>query len=56
MNRRDFLANSGKTLLGTATLASFPASIQKALDIDAKVETGKIKKKKKKIILTKKKR
>ena len=52
MNRRDFLANSGKTLLGTATLASFPASIQKALAIDAKVETGSIQDVKHVIILT----
>lgn len=52
MNRRDFLANSTKTIFGTAALASFPASIQKALAIDAKVETGTIKDVKHVIILT----
>lgn len=52
MNRRDFLVNSTKTIFGTAALASFPASIQKALAIDAKVETGTIKDVKYVIILT----
>lgn len=52
MNRRDFILNSGKGLLGTAALASFPASIQKALAIDAKVETGTIKDVKHVVILT----
>ena len=52
MNRRDFLVNSTKTIFGTAALASFPASIQKALAIDAKVETGTIKDVKHVIILT----
>lgn len=52
MNRRDFLVNSSKTLMGTAALASFPASIQKALAIDAKVETGTIQDVKHVIILT----
>ena len=52
MNRRDFLVNSSKTIFGTAALASFPASIQKALAIDAKVETGTIKDVKHVIILT----
>lgn len=52
MNRRDFLANSTKTIFGTAALASFPVSIQKALAIDAKVETGTIKDVKHVIILT----
>ena len=52
MNRRDFLVNSSKTIMGTAALASFPASIQKALAIDAKVETGTIQDVKHVIILT----
>lgn len=52
MKRRDFLINSTKTIFGTAALASFPASIQKALAIDAKVETGTIKDVKHVIILT----
>lgn len=52
MNRRDFLLNSTKTLFGTAALASFPMSIQKALAIDAKVETGTIKDVKHVVILT----
>jgi phospholipase C len=43
MNRRDFLLNSTKALFGTAALTSFPMSIQKALAIDAKVETGRLK-------------
>jgi phospholipase C len=52
MNRRDFLLNSTKALFGTAALASFPMSIQKALAIDAKVETGTIKDVKHVVILT----
>ena len=52
MNRRDFLLNTTKTLFGTAALASFPASIQKALAIDAKVEKGTIEDVKHVIILT----
>lgn len=52
MNRRDFLINSGKTLFGAAALSSFPASIQKAFAIDAKVETGTIKDVKHVVILT----
>lgn len=52
MNRRDFLLNSTKTLSGTAALTSFPMSIQKALAIDAKVETGTIKDVKHVVILT----
>lgn len=52
MNRRDFLINSSKTLIGSAALASFPLSIQKALAIDAKVETGTIQDVKHVIILT----
>lgn len=52
MNRRDFLLNSTKTIFGTAALASFPLSIQKALAIDAKVETGSINDVKHVIILT----
>lgn len=52
MNRRDFLSNSAKTLFGSAALASFPASIQKALAIDAKVESGTIQDVKHVIILT----
>lgn len=52
MNRRDFLLNSGKGAFGVAALASFPASIQKALAIDAKVETGTIKDVKHVVILT----
>ena len=42
MNRRDFVLNTAKTLFGTAALSSFPLRIQKALAIDAKVETGSI--------------
>lgn len=52
MNRRDFILNSGKGVFATAALASFPASIQKALAIDAKVETGTIKDVKHVVILT----
>ena len=52
MNRRDFLLNSTKALFGTAALTSFPMSIQKALAIDAKVETGTIKDVKHVVILT----
>ncbi|MCH4244388.1 phosphocholine-specific phospholipase C [Acinetobacter gerneri] len=52
MNRRDFLLNSTKTMFGTAAIASFPLSIQKALAIDAKVETGTIKDVKHVVILT----
>lgn len=52
MNRREFLLNSTKTMFGTAALASFPLSIQKALAIDAKVETGTIQDVKHIVILT----
>ncbi len=52
MNRRDFLINSIKTIFGAAALASFPASIQKALAINAKVETGTIQDVKHVVILT----
>lgn len=52
MNRREFLLNSTKTMFGTAALASFPLSIQKALAIDAKVDTGTIKDVKHVVILT----
>lgn len=52
MNRRDFVLNSTKALFGTAALTSFPMSIQKALAIDAKVETGTIKDVKHVVILT----
>ena len=52
MNRRDFILNSSKTLLGASALASFPLSIQKALAIDAKVETGTIQDVKHVVILT----
>lgn len=52
MNRRDFLLNSSKTMFSAAALASFPASIQKALAIDAKVETGTIQDVKHVVILT----
>lgn len=52
MNRRDFLLNSTKTMFSAAALASFPISIQKALAIDAKVETGTIQDVKHVIILT----
>ncbi|MCH7337316.1 phospholipase C, phosphocholine-specific [Acinetobacter sp. NIPH 2699] len=52
MNRRDFLLNTTKALFGTAALSSFPLSIQKALAIDAKVETGTIKDVKHVVILT----
>ncbi|MDQ8935907.1 phosphocholine-specific phospholipase C [Acinetobacter rudis] len=52
MNRRDFILNSGKGVFATAALASFPASIQKALAIDAKVETGSIQDVKHVVILT----
>lgn len=52
MNRRDFVLNTAKTLFGTAALSSFPLSIQKALAIDAKVETGSIQDVKHVVILT----
>lgn len=52
MNRRDFVLNTVKTLFGTAALSSFPLSIQKALAIDAKVETGTIQDVKHVVILT----
>lgn len=52
MNRRDFLINTSKTMFGAAALASFPMSIQKALAIDAKVETGTIQDVKHVVILT----
>lgn len=52
MNRREFLLNSTKTMFGTAALASFPFSIQKALAIDAKVESGTIQDVKHIVILT----
>lgn len=52
MNRRDFILNSSKTLFGATALASFPLSIQKALAIDAKVETGTILDVKHVVILT----
>ena len=52
MNRRNFILNSGKTLFGATALASFPLSIQKALAIDAKVETGTIQDVKHVVILT----
>ncbi len=52
MNRREFLLNSTKTMFGTAALASFPLSIQKALAIDAKVESGTIQDGKHIVILT----
>ncbi len=52
MNRRDFLLNSTKAMFGTAAIASFPLSIQKALAIDAKVVTGTIKDVKYVVILT----
>ncbi|MEQ1161683.1 phospholipase C, phosphocholine-specific [Acinetobacter calcoaceticus] len=52
MNRREFLLNSTKTMFGTAALASFPLSIQKALAIDAKVENGTIEDVKHIVILT----
>ncbi|OTG85774.1 phosphocholine-specific phospholipase C [Acinetobacter sp. ANC 3813] len=52
MNRRDFLINSTKTLFGSAAFASFPLSIQKALAIDAKVETGTLQDVKHVVILT----
>lgn len=42
ISRRDFLSNSLKTAFGTAALASFPASIQKALAIPANNKTGTI--------------
>ena len=42
INRRDFLVNSLKTGFGAAALASFPASIQKALAIPANNKTGTI--------------
>ena len=42
INRREFLSSSLKTALGTAALASFPASIQKALAISANNRTGTI--------------
>lgn len=52
MNRRDFILNSTKTLFGATALASFPLSIQKALAIDANVETGTIQDVKHVVILT----
>lgn len=52
MNRRDFILNSGKTMFSAAALASFPASIQKALAIDAKVQSGTIQDVKHVVILT----
>lgn len=52
MNRREFLLNSTKTMFGTAALASFPLSFQKALAIDAKVESGTIQDVKHIVILT----
>ncbi|KQQ68412.1 phosphocholine-specific phospholipase C [Acinetobacter sp. Leaf130] len=52
MNRREFLLNSTKTMFGTAALASFPLSIQKALAIDAKVESGTIQDVKHIVVLT----
>lgn len=52
MNRREFILNSGKTLFGATALASFPLSIQKALAIDAKVDTGTLQDVKHIIILT----
>ena len=52
MNRRDFIINSSKTAFGAAALASFPLSIQKALAIDAKVESGTIQDAKHVVILT----
>lgn len=52
MNRREFFLNSTKTMFGTAALASFPLSIQKALAIDAKVESGTIQDVKHIVILT----
>lgn len=52
MNRREFLLNSTKTMFGTAALASFPLSIQKALAIDAKVESGTIEDVKHIVVLT----
>lgn len=52
MNRRDFLINSSKTMFSAAALASFPVSIQKALAIDAKIETGTIQDVKHVVILT----
>jgi len=52
MNRRDFITHSAKTLLGATALSSFPLSIQKALAVDAKVETGTIQDVKHVIILT----
>lgn len=42
MNRRDFLRNTFATGAGAAALASFPASIQKALAIPANNRTGTI--------------
>ncbi len=52
MDRREFLLTTSKTLFGTAALASFPLSIQKALAIDAKVETGTLQDIKHVVILT----
>lgn len=52
MDRREFLLTTSKTLFGTAALASFPLSIQKALAIDAKVETGTLQDVKHVVILT----
>ncbi|WP_394357270.1 phosphocholine-specific phospholipase C [Acinetobacter chinensis] len=42
MDRREFLKNTFKTGFGAAALASFPASIQKALAIPANNKTGTI--------------
>ncbi|SPL69286.1 phosphocholine-specific phospholipase C [Acinetobacter stercoris] len=42
ISRRKFLTNTLKTGFGTAALASFPASIQKALAIPANNKTGTI--------------
>ena len=43
VSRRKFLQGSGVAGLSAATLASFPASIQKALSIPANNKTGTIK-------------
>lgn len=42
ITRREFLGNSLKTGIGAAALAAFPASIQKALAIQANNKTGTI--------------
>ncbi|WP_180027716.1 phosphocholine-specific phospholipase C [Acinetobacter sp. YH16032] len=52
MNRRDFIKNSGKAILGATAVATLPISIQKALAIDAKVTTGTIEDVKHIVILT----